>query len=124
MFYLAIGKSKFWMTNNELENPGLPDPSVTVTTDSKYKDFWYNTAYGTNYLRINGKTKLTLGAAIQMSAGYEGRGRGVGTDGAYLEFDINSLHQGTRNSESGICIGYRVDSQFSNSPYGICQYGN
>ncbi len=115
-------RQEFWITNNLLDDPGLPDPAITTTTNAKYKDFWYSTAYGTNYLRINGKTKLTIGTAIQMSAGYEGRGRGVGTDGAYLVFDINSLHLGERNSETGICTGYRVDSQFSNSPHGDCVY--
>jgi hypothetical protein len=119
---VVSGRHEFWITNNLLVDPGLPDPFLTDTTSTKHRDFWYNTEHGTNHLRINSKTKLTTGAAIQMSAGYEGRGRGVGTDGAYLKFDINSLHQGTRNNQSGICIGYRVDSQFSNSPYGNCVY--
>lgn len=119
---LHSSRNEFWITNNILVDPGLPDPAITDTTNADFRDFWYDTAYGTNSLRINGKTRLTEGAAIQMSAGYEGRGRGVGTDGAYLEFDINSLHQGARNSETGICIGYRVDSQFSNSPAGKCAY--
>ena len=98
--HLDPTRKEFWITNNLLDDPGLPDPAITDINDVHYKDFWYDSEHGTNYLRINGKTTLTLGSAIQMSPGYEGRGRGIGTDGAELECAINSLIQGMLNSET------------------------
>lgn len=54
-----------------------------------------------------GSTKLTTGSAIQMAAGYEGRGKGIGVGGATLVYDINAQRLGENNSESTICIQYR-----------------
>ena len=74
------------------------------------RDFYYPVyAAGephTNF-RVAGSTKLTTGAAIQMAAGYEGRGKGIGTSGAILVYDINAQHIGKNNSETTLCIQYR-----------------
>lgn len=54
-----------------------------------------------------GSTKLTTGSAIQMAAGYEGRGKGIGVGGATLVYDLNAQRLGVNNSQSLICIQYR-----------------
>lgn len=54
-----------------------------------------------------GSTKLTTGSAIQMAAGYEGRGKGIGVGGATLVYDVNTQRRGENNSETTICIQYR-----------------
>lgn len=59
----------------------------------------------TNF-KLGGSTKLTTGAAIQMAAGYEGRGKGIGTGGASLVYDIFSNRIGKNNSESLIYVEY------------------
>ncbi len=120
-------RSNFYVTNNELQDPGLSDPTMvladyTGTIPETTPDFIYNTEHGINYLRINSRNEMIKGNAFQASAGYEGRGRGSGTDGAYLVFGINSLHLGARNSETGVCLGYVPDNQFSSNPYDDCVY--
>ncbi len=55
---------------------------------------------------VGGSTKLTTGAAIQMAAGYEGRGKGIGTGGVTLVYEIYANHYGRNNSESLIYVEY------------------
>ncbi len=57
-------------------------------------------------INIGGSTKLTTGAAIQMAAGYEGRGKGIGSGGITLVYDIYANHVGINNSESLIYVEY------------------
>ncbi|CAK8720716.1 MAG: PilX N-terminal [Candidatus Electronema aureum] len=57
-------------------------------------------------INIGGNTKLTEGSALQMAAGYEGVGKGMGSGGATLVYDINVQHVGRDGSESVICIQY------------------
>ena len=45
--------------------------------------------------------------AIQMAAGYEGKGYSIGGGGTYLVYDIRSQHLGKNNSEVIIGIKYR-----------------
>jgi hypothetical protein len=50
---------------------------------------------------------LSTGSAIQMVSGYEGKGKAVGSGGAYLLYAINSQHRGIVNSESIVQIQWR-----------------
>ena len=97
---------------------------VTVYT----KDFWLNpdpptgdypsddkrdiVIYGpipaprTN-LSIYGATQLSTGSAIQMSAGYEGKGKGAGAGGAYIVYRVYSQHMGIGNSQAEIMSQWR-----------------
>ncbi|MFH1154341.1 MAG: pilus assembly PilX N-terminal domain-containing protein [Pseudomonadota bacterium] len=56
---------------------------------------------------IFGNTKLSTGSAIQMAAGYEGKGKGSAWGGAEIIYDVHSRHQGRQNSRSDIMINYR-----------------
>ncbi|UCD90087.1 MAG: hypothetical protein JSW04_01205, partial [Desulfobacterales bacterium] len=49
----------------------------------------------------------STGSAIQMVSGYEGKGKSVGSGGAFLLYEINSQHVGIANSESIIQIHWR-----------------
>ncbi len=90
------------------------------------RDFYYPCGYApraphTNG-RINGTVKMQAGASLQQLAGYEGKGKGIGADGAFLEFDFKIERLGERNSRTAICIKYRVENQFANNPAGDCVY--
>lgn len=54
-----------------------------------------------------GNTRLSTGSALQMSAGYEGKGKGAAGGGAEIIYDVASKHQGRQNSQSRIIINYR-----------------
>lgn len=82
----------------------------TAIPSETLRDFYYPVYDAddphTNF-KAAGSTKLTTGSAIQMAAGYEGRGKGIGVGGATLVYDINAQHLGQNNSQSIICIQYR-----------------
>lgn len=55
---------------------------------------------------VFGNTQLSTGSALQMAAGYEGKGKGAAGGGAEIIFNIYSKHQGI-NSSAHIMINYR-----------------
>ena len=116
--HLNNGKENFWVRNNILNDI----PAASDTNRDLFYPFNYPAGAPHTNVRINGRTKLTTGAAIEMTAGYEGRGKSIGQDGAGLVYDINAQYMGVRNSVSTICTKYRVDSQFAGSPAGDCLY--
>lgn len=58
-------------------------------------------------LRIGGNTTLSNGGAIQMIAGYEGKGKGAAGGGGWITYDIRSQHMGADNSESVINLRWK-----------------
>ncbi len=88
--------------NTSATEPSENDPDfffpVTFATDS--------TIPHTN-VTVGGNTALSTGTAIQMAAGYEGKGKGAGAGGAYILYDMYSQHLGQSNSESIIGIQWR-----------------
>jgi Tfp pilus assembly protein PilX len=72
-------------------------------------------------IRIAGNTQLTPGSAIQMAAGYEGLGKGIGTGGATLVYDIRVVQEDPeRNSIADIFVQYGHILGRS----GACNYNN
>lgn len=58
-------------------------------------------------LRIGGNTSLSSGGAIQMIAGYEGKGKGAAGGGGWVTYDIRAQHQGADHSESVVNLRWR-----------------
>ncbi len=55
-----------------------------------------------------GVTELSTGSAIQMAAGYEGKGKGAGGAGGQIVYEIHSRHEyRARQSDSHIMTEYR-----------------
>ena len=61
----------------------------------------------TNYLYIAGRTQMLPGGALQMAAGYEGKGKAAASGGVAKIMDIYSQHMGPRNSEAIILLSWR-----------------
>lgn len=59
------------------------------------------------YLYYGGSTALLPGGALQMAAGYEGKGKSSAQGGVAKIFDIYSQFKGPTNSESIILFGWR-----------------
>ncbi len=51
-----------------------------------------------------GVTKYLAGSAIQMAAGYEGKGKGAATGGGSIVYEIHSQHIGQSNSEAILAL--------------------
>lgn len=69
-------------------------------------------------LTVGGVTEIATGAALQMAAGYEGRGKGMAGGGGQIEYDVFSQHIGNRQSESIVEIEWRHVIGFE----GNCKY--
>lgn len=59
------------------------------------------------YLYYGGQTSVLPGGALQMAAGYEGKGKSAAQGGVAKMFDIYSQYKGLVNSESVILFGWR-----------------
>ena len=84
--------------------------SASLASDSN-RDVFHPTAYAagephTN-VRLGGVTTLAAGGAIQMAAGYEGKGKGAPSGGAHIIYDIYSEHLGRFNSKSMVLLQWR-----------------
>ena len=58
-------------------------------------------------LAVWGETKLIPGTALQMVAGYEGKGKGAAGGGGFIEYTLLSQHIGVRSSEAKISSLWR-----------------
>jgi hypothetical protein len=89
-FWLNLSASKPGDTNRDFYfpsgyNPGEPHTNVTV----------------------GGNTALSTGGAIQMAAGYEGKGKGAAAGGVHIAYDIVSSHIGYFNSKAVVRLQWR-----------------
>jgi len=58
-------------------------------------------------LKFGGDTSLSTGGAIQMIAGYEGKGKSSAGGGAWIVYAIRSRHQAMDNSDSTVACNWR-----------------
>ena len=78
---------------------GDPGEPPFATYDAHYEGSGTQTR-----LKIGGNTELSTGSAIQMAAGYEGKGKGAAGGGGKIVYDIYSQHIGVANSEAMILL--------------------
>lgn len=85
-------------------------PPLHIPSDSNrdaYIPFDYaGTAPHTN-LKVRGNSQLSTGSALQLAAGYEGKGKGAGSGGAWVVYDVRSQRIGVRNSQARIMLQWR-----------------
>jgi len=98
-------------SNIRVDNLTFSDDSST-TADFTNPDFYYPgtnaiTDSGTTLVDVGGAAEATPGGALQMVAGYEGKGRGAATGGGVIIFHINSRHIGNSNSEADVTSQWR-----------------
>jgi hypothetical protein len=96
---ITVVDADFWMQ--------AAAPVVAFPSDTE-RDVLINNAAGTNTnLSIFGVTSLGIGGAIEMAAGYEGKGKGAAGGGVSLLYQIFSQHLGLADSESVVAIEWR-----------------
>ena len=101
----------FWR-NYAPAGVAMPDDSsrnlvypAVMTSDGKFDREKTNSGSHAN-INIGGNTDLTKGAALQLAAGYEGLGKGMGGGGATLTYTINVQQAGADGSVSTVCVQY------------------
>jgi Tfp pilus assembly protein PilX len=89
----------FWLTENE-PTGDYPSDEIRDIKINRSGDAHTN-------LTIYGSTQLSTGSAIQMVAGYEGKGKGAGSGGAHIIYKVYSKHMGRDNSRSMVMTQWR-----------------
>ena len=103
---LQVGNTKvidriFWMQTDP--PPVTPFPSdIERDVHIPFDDSGLHTN-----LTIFGSTVFGKGGAIQMAAGYEGKGKGTGGGGAHILYEIYSQRRGSGNNESLLMSQWR-----------------
>ena len=98
---ITVVDADFWM------QAVAPGPVGSFPSDTE-RDVLINNAGGTHTnLSIFGATALGIGGAIEMAAGYEGKGKGAAGGGVSLLYQIFSQHLGLADSESVVAIEWR-----------------
>jgi len=113
---ITVVDRDFWM---QADKPKDGSDNVIPFPSDTERDVLINNAAGTNTnLSIFGVTALGIGGAIEMAAGYEGKGKGAAGGGVSLLYQIFSQHLGLADSESVVAIEWRhnIGSE------GTCKY--
>ena len=58
-------------------------------------------------IKAVGNTTLSTGSAVQLIAGYEGKGKGAAGGGAWITYDVRAQRRDIRNTEVRIRLGWR-----------------
>lgn len=58
-------------------------------------------------IKAVGNTTLSTGSAVQLIAGYEGKGKGAAGGGAWITYDVRAQRRDLRNTEVRIRLGWR-----------------
>jgi hypothetical protein len=92
------------------ENLDPSDPAFYITNINEADVAFPISSFGgtgTSYLYIAGQIQMLPGGALQMAAGYEGKGKGAGSGGVGKIMDIYSGAHGERSSLSHVLFGWR-----------------
>jgi hypothetical protein len=87
------------------------DPAVLLPADYTGIDPHIN-------VRVAGNTQFSTGSALQVAAGYEGKGKATASGGAYLVYDQYTQHIGRFNTQSIVRVQWRhvIGTEGSCSP--------
>jgi hypothetical protein len=84
------------------ENYDLIYPLTGVNTGS-----WTLTGAAHTSMKVVGNTTLSTGSAVQLIAGYEGKGKGASAGGAWITYDVRANRDDVRNTQARILLGWR-----------------
>jgi hypothetical protein len=87
-------------------NPTNPADPTTANRDFVYTGNAADSSPHTN-IKVEGNSTLSTGSAVQLIAGYEGKGKGASAGGAWITYDVRAYHQDVRNTEVKILLGWR-----------------
>jgi hypothetical protein len=93
---VTVSNPNFWIQDPQIAPLSSAD-DVTVS----------NVASGQVGLKMYGNSALSSGGAIQLIAGYEGKGKGAGGSGAYMVYDIESRSTTPPNAHAKVHTKWR-----------------
>jgi hypothetical protein len=99
---VTIATQKFYLNSDMTSKPDCTNRDAYTPTDGSCSG-----RPAITNLRIGGNSELSTGGAIQMIAGYEGKGKGSAGAGSWVTYDIRAQHRNVRNSEAIINLRWR-----------------
>jgi len=97
--------------NRDPMDPIPADPTNPADPTTANRDFVFTRGASDNGPHTNmkavGNTTLSTGSAVQLIAGYEGKGKGAAGGGAWITYDVRAYRQDVRNTEVKILLGWR-----------------
>lgn len=100
--FVRVTKLNLW----QIAAPNDPPTDADAGRDIYYPNGYTAGQPHTN-VTIGGQTEMTTGSALQMAAGYEGKGKGIGAGGTHLLYDIYARHLDVNNAESMVHVQWR-----------------
>ena len=89
--------------NREDVDDGIPSDT---NRDAVYPRTATNSDPHTN-VKVVGNTTLSTGSAIQLIAGYEGKGKGAASGGAWITYDVRAQRMDVRDTAVTVRLGWR-----------------
>ena len=97
--------------NRAPQDPIPADPTNPADPTTANRDFVYTKNASDNgphtNIKVRGNSTLSTGSAVQLIAGYEGKGKGASSGGAWITYDVRAYHRNVRNTEVRILLGWR-----------------
>jgi hypothetical protein len=98
------GSRSFWQNEQ-------PDSNANPVISDNLRDLYFPAsnpfAVPRTNIRVGGRVVMAQGGAIQMAAGYQGKGKAAAGGAASLMYDVYVQHLGPRNSESRLQLQWR-----------------
>ena len=88
-------------------NRNVADPIPSNSNRDAYLPKDYTASAPHTNMRVDGNAQLSTGSAIQLAAGYEGKGKGAAGGGAWIVYDVRAQHLNVRNSSAMVLLGWR-----------------
>jgi len=80
---------------------------LSAIVDPTASPFVLDTSVPHTNLKVVGNSQLSTGSAVQLAAGYEGKGKGAGGGGAWIIFDVRAQHRDVRDTSVMVRLGWR-----------------
>jgi Tfp pilus assembly protein PilX len=99
--------------NVRLESPNLymnREPMDGIPTDANRDAVYPRTAADSaphTNIKAVGNTTLSTGSAVQLIAGYEGKGKGAAGGGAWITYDVRAERRDVHDTEVRVLLGWR-----------------
>jgi len=103
---LARGNVRLESPNPYMNREPMDGIPTDTNRDAVYPRTAINSDPHTN-IKAVGNTTLSTGSAVQLIAGYEGKGKGAAGGGAWITYDVRAERRDVRDTEVRIRLGWR-----------------
>jgi hypothetical protein len=103
---LARGNVRLESPNPYMNREPMDGIPSDINRDAVYPRTVINSDPHTN-IKAVGNTTLSTGSAVQLIAGYEGKGKGAAGGGAWITYDVRAERRDVHDTEVRVLLGWR-----------------